>query len=364
MPTTAMVDFRTYDKTRYFPALDGLRALCVLLVMFNHVRMPVPSAIIGALGVDIFFVLSGFLITTLMLRETERTGTVSLKGFYTRRFFRIIPVYLATIVLYFIAVHVTHDAVKTAQFDAALPWLLTFFQEYRPDTGNNLLGHAWTLGIEEKFYVFWPLLLLALFPFRKWRLWLVAAIFVGVCFFPARFARSYDGLLLGAILGIALSASGRWRSFKWLSRVPESLLLALLVAAYALYGYDHRFVLFFSAAAALLIASLVLRNGWLRRILELPVLVFVGRRSYAMYLIHVLVLNAVEMLAPRWLPANAVVVVMVAYALTLGGASLLYVTVERPCIAAGRRLSAALARRDARHSAETALHHARELLLR
>lgn len=364
MPKTAAVDFRTYDSTRYFPALDGVRALCVLLVMFNHVRLPVSPAIIGALGVDVFFVLSGFLITTLMIRETERTGTMSLKGFYTRRFFRIVPVYLATIMLYFIAVHATHDSVKTAQFNAALPWLLTFFQEYRPDTGNNILGHAWTLGIEEKFYVFWPLLLLALFPFRRWRLWLVGVIFVGVCFFPARFARSYDGLLIGAILGIALSASGRWQSFKLLSRVPDTALVALVVATYALYGHDHRFVLFFSASAALLIASLVLRTGWLRRILELPALVFVGRRSYAMYLIHVLVLNAVETLAPRWLPENAVVIVMVAYVMTLCGASLMYVTIERPCIAAGRRLSMTLGRRDSRGSTATAVHSAREVLLR
>ena len=76
-----------YWSERHFPALDGVRALCILLVMFNHVHEPVPAWVQGRVGVDIFFALSGFLITTLLLRERERHGIVSLKGFYARRFF-------------------------------------------------------------------------------------------------------------------------------------------------------------------------------------------------------------------------------------------------------------------------------------
>ena len=89
-----------YWGESYFPALDGVRAVCILLVMFNHVHEPMPLWVQGRIGVDIFFVLSGFLITTLLLRERERHGNVSLKGFYTRRFFRIVPVYALVVVIY------------------------------------------------------------------------------------------------------------------------------------------------------------------------------------------------------------------------------------------------------------------------
>jgi len=334
------IDFAAFDASRYFPALDGLRALCVLVVMFNHVRAAVPPWLHGALGVDVFFVLSGFLITTLMIREQESMGGVSLRGFYTRRFFRIIPVYLVTVLLYLGAVHATHDAVKTAQFAAALPWLVGVMQEYRPETSVNIMGHAWTVGIEEKFYVFWPLLLIALLPCRGRRLLVLGAIFAAVLLFPLHYARSYDGLLMGAILGIALSASARWQVFNRLSRVPDTFLGVLTLLAYVLYGHDPRYVLCFSAAVTLVVASLVLRPGHLRTLLENRVLVFIGRRSYAMYLIHVLVLNAVEKSLPQNFPAECFVAVILTYALALVGAQMLYVSVERPFVRLGRRLSA------------------------
>jgi peptidoglycan/LPS O-acetylase OafA/YrhL len=335
-----------FQKTTYFPSLDGLRALSVFLVMFNHVHAHVPSWIYGALGVDVFFVLSGFLITTLMLREKERTGEVSLRGFYTRRFFRIIPVYVFTILLYFVAVHAAHDSVKAEQLNAALPWLLTFFQEYRPAAAGNILGHAWTLGIEEKFYIFWPLLLIALYPFRTRALLCLAVIFISVLFFPHMYARSYDGLLIGAVLAIALSAPGRTSVTKALGAIPDTVLFLLVAGTYALNGYSNKFVLFFSGAIALLVASLVLRYGLLRRLLETPALVFIGKRSYAMYLIHVLVLNFVEKFQPAFLADNGILIVFVAYGLTLAGASLMYVAIERPCIAMGRRLSTRRERRE------------------
>lgn len=338
------VDFAVFQNTKYFPSLDGLRAVSVFLVMFNHVHGYVPAWIHGWLGVDVFFVLSGFLITTLMLREMAGNGSVSLRGFYIRRFFRIIPVYLFTVLLYFGAVHAAHDPAKAAQFNAALPWLLGFLQEYRPAAAGNILGHAWTLGIEEKFYIVWPLLLIALYPFGTRALLCLAAIFLSILFFPHVYARSYDGLLIGAVLAIALSASGRFGFVKSLGKIPDSLLCVLLAGTYVLNGYGNQFVLLFSGAVALLVISLVLRQGMLRRLLETPVLVFIGKRSYAMYLIHVLVLNLVEKVQPAFLTDQGILIVCVAYGLTLAGASMMYVAIERPCIAFGRRLSKRVAR--------------------
>jgi peptidoglycan/LPS O-acetylase OafA/YrhL len=335
--TVSEVDLSRFEKTKYFPSLDGIRALCVLMVMCNHVS--VPSVIVGRLGVDVFFVLSGFLITTLLLREKERTGRISLKGFYTRRFFRIIPIYLFTVLLYAVVLRVTHDHVKTAQFKAALPWLLTFMQEYRPVAAGTVLGHAWSLGIEEKFYALWPLLLLALFPFRGRALVGLGLIIAVVLTFPNDFARSYGGLFIGAVLAIALSTSAHWTFVKRMPAVPDAVLLLLILGTYALSCYSPQFVLLFSGAVALLIASLVLRPGLTRTVLENRLLVYIGRRSYALYLIHVLVLNAVTKILERFIVPNWIEVVSIAYTVGVLGAELMHVGIEQPCIAVGRRLS-------------------------
>lgn len=317
-----------------------MRAICVLLVMFNHVHARVPHWVLGWLGVDVFFVLSGFLITTLMVRERERSGRVSLKAFYTRRFFRIIPVYLFTVLLYAIAVRITHDAVKTAEFYKALPWLLTFMQEYRPEGSGNVLGHSWTLGIEEKFYVFWPLLLIMLYPFRARAMGLLAALFVAILLLPHVYARSYGGLLLGAALAMVLSSRGRWKSVMPLLAVPDVYVCGVVLGAYALCCFDYRLVLLFSAAVAWLIASLVLRGGRVRQVLESRILVYIGKRSYAIYLIHVLVLDSVSRLSASVLPNNALVVVMVAYVGCIACASLMHTLIEQPCINWGKKMSA------------------------
>ncbi len=313
--------------------------MSVFLVMFNHVHAVVPPWIFGWLGVDVFFVLSGFLITTLLLREKRRKGSISLRGFYTRRFFRIIPVYLFTVCLYFVAVHASHDFVKIGQFNAALPWLLTFLQEYRPAAAGNIVGHAWTLGIEEKFYIVWPLILIFLYPFRVRALVCLGVIYIALLFAPHIYARSYDGLLSGAVLAVVLTCSPGSAIVKVLGSIPDSVLCVLIVGTYALNGYTNNAVFLFSCAVTVLVASLVLRQGILRRLLEARALTYVGRRSYAMYLIHVLVINLVEKIPAAFLGRNAIFIVCVAYALTLAGAALMFIAIEQPCIALGRRLS-------------------------
>jgi peptidoglycan/LPS O-acetylase OafA/YrhL len=348
------VDFTAFDAAKYFPPLDGLRAFCVFLVMFNHVHEAVPRWIKGSLGVDVFFVLSGFLISTLLLREKQRTRTVSLKGFYTRRIFRIVPVYFFTVLLYFAAVHATRDSLKISQFNAALAWLVGFLPEYRPPAGGNILGHAWTLGIEEKFYVFWPLLLIALYPFGRRGWLLLGAFFAIVLSFPYLFARSYGGLLIGAALAVVLAVTPRGWTGRLFSSLPDAALCLLLAGTYALVAYRSEFALLFSVAVALLIASLVLRSGLIRRFLEFPLWIYIGKRSYAMYLVHVLVLDSVEKIWPQVLPRNAILVVVSAYVLTLAAAALMYVGIERPCIALGRRLSNRLAERAIRSSTSPA----------
>jgi len=347
----APLNYPSFDQARYFPALDGLRALAVTLVMCNHLSAPVPAWLHGYLGVEIFFVLSGFLITTLLLRERLDHGRVSLAGFYLRRFFRIVPVYFLTIALYYVAVRVLDDDLKAAQFDVALPWLLTFMREYAPAAAGNVMGHAWTLGVEEKFYLLWPLLLIALYPFQRRGLVLLALISVAALVLVGPLARAYAGLLTGVLLALGIGAATRPGR---LPAVPQFVLLMFAALAYLLVGVDPAFDPLFGAAMALLMGSLLLRTSLLRQLLEHPWLVFVGRRSYSMYLIHVLAANAVSQLAPPALNSHWLVALAGTFAISLAGASVLYVVVEKPCIRFGRTLAARAAQAPRAASAESA----------
>jgi peptidoglycan/LPS O-acetylase OafA/YrhL len=328
-----------YWGESYFPALDGVRAICILLVMFNHVHEPVPLGLQGRIGVDIFFVLSGFLITTLLLRERERHGNVSLKGFYTRRFFRIVPVYALVVLVYLGVAFWSHDAERWRQFKGGFPYLVTFMQEYRPATTGVMLGHAWSLGIEEKFYLVWPLLIAALFPFRTRSIALTLMLGIGIVFLPLMLARSYGGLLLGALLAIVLAKSSSASVHGLLPRVPTTVACGLVAIGYVgmtLYGLP---VLFFSACVTLLIGTLVLRRSWLRSLLEGRWIVTCGKRSYAMYLIHVLAIDAVERIGGRVGGLRWYVVIPVAYGVSFLGATTMFYAVERPCVTYGRRVA-------------------------
>jgi len=333
-----------YRRTRYFPALDGLRAFCVTIVMFNHMHVPQPRIFYGPLGVEGFFVLSGFLITMLMLREQHEHGRISLTAFYTRRFFRIIPVYFFTLLLYGVVVWGVHDSVKMAQYKASLPWLLTFMEEFRSAAAGNVVGHAWSLSVEEKFYLVWPLLVLLLIPFRGRKLLGLAGVAVLVMLLPYPHYVSYGTLLMGSLLAVALSNQAHWTFLRRIPAIPDAVLLLILAAAYLSFNYrKNGNMLLFGGAFTLLLASLVLRRGWVRKLLEHPALVFVGRCSYSFYLIHVLAIDLVEKELGRLVTLNWVNVLVVSFVVSLAAASLMHVAIELPCIALGRRLSKRLA---------------------
>jgi peptidoglycan/LPS O-acetylase OafA/YrhL len=142
------------------PSLDGLRALSIMLVLLSHAQgtrgFLVRSAFqywgdLGHLGVRVFFVISGFLITGLLLREVETTGSISLKGFYLRRFFRIFPAYYAYIAV--IALCAYWHRVVLSKDD--LLYALTYTMNYH-SARSWLVGHAWSLSVEEQFYLLWP----------------------------------------------------------------------------------------------------------------------------------------------------------------------------------------------------------------
>ncbi|MCU1261348.1 MAG: acyltransferase 3, partial [Bryobacterales bacterium] len=136
--------------------LNGLRAISVFLVIIYHSGFENAP---GGLGVLMFFVISGFLITWLLLKENTRKGTVSLKRFYARRSFRIFPAFYAYALLTVILLAAFHKRINVPQTMASLFYLANYYQALNGDPGTAF-SHTWSLGIEEQFYLFWPLLFL------------------------------------------------------------------------------------------------------------------------------------------------------------------------------------------------------------
>jgi len=174
---------------------DGLRALSVIFVILTHLGLYTTAQsagwlsertapiISGTTGVQIFFVLSGFLITSLLIKEYEATETISLKGFYVRRAFRILP-------LYFLCVGLTllvDIFVWPVASDPAFLFAATFNTSFIPrDWYSSILGHTWSLSVEEHFYIIWPAALLLIYRFA--------------------FDRALRHLLIGVVISLSLLA--------------------------------------------------------------------------------------------------------------------------------------------------------------
>ena len=304
----------------YAPALDGIRALAVLAVLLFHAGVSwLPG---GFLGVDVFFVLSGFLISTLLLAEWRRTGKVDLVAFWGRRARRLLPALLLLVLVVVTVgrllldpetVHLLRaDALAALLYVANWRMLVRGHGGYFAATASpSPLQHTWSLGIEEQFYLIWPLLLLLLMwrggsPGRVLRFSIagaaVSAALAGLLFRPgADPSRVYYGtdtraqaLLCGCALA-ALLATGRVR----LNRRGRLLLGALAALAVAGLGwawaaaqgdaswlYRGGLLLVALATTAVLAQVSLVPRSVCARVLSLPPLPAIGKISYGLYLWH------------------------------------------------------------------------------
>lgn len=324
-----------------------MRAIAVLAVMSWH--YVVPGVRGGFLGVDVFFTLSGFLITSLLVEEWSTTGAVRLSRFYLRRFLRLIPAVLVVLAV-------------SAPF---VPWLWTmqalcYVANWGVAAGHfgvSPIRHLWSLSVEEQFYIGWPILLVTLLRARVSRRWIyavVALLALASTTFkivtwrsPADWVRFFHGsdgradqLLIGCGLGLFLSwstAAGRHR-LRPLVRVaviPAIAFLGYLFVNAAVYWkffyHDAGFALVALATAIVLLHLVTAPFRWLAAILEWRPLVAIGRISYALYLWHQPVGWFTD---PRnygllaGLPRYGLVAARVALAFALAGAS--WFGIERP----------------------------------
>ncbi|WP_442587326.1 acyltransferase family protein [Pedobacter sp. AW31-3R] len=313
-------------KNQTIPSLNGLRAICILIVIGDHLFLNhfIPRTAInkvldvilynGGLGVGVFFVISGFLITSLLIRENERQGSISLRSFYLRRSLRIFPAYYMLMAIYFMLqsagyLHLSH-----------LHWaaILTYTTQFIKDTPIEIT-HLWSLSVEEIFYLLWPLLFILFFK-RGNLVYLYAAILL----FPLLRLINYDypsfpysktilssgdALLIGCLTAIKYKKISVWViAHHRLVRLAFPLLAVFLFSEVYVYhlvsqsdqGSAQVFLrktvlpvlnalcgdkglLVNILIAFIIVYSINIRNYWYR-FLNLKVVNYIGLLSYSLYL--------------------------------------------------------------------------------
>jgi len=347
-----MIRYHDWRETRFFPGLEGLRAVAALLVVLHHARTHrLWGFLEGWNGVTLFFVLSGFLITTIALREEDERGALRWRAFIVRRCFRILPVYLVSFALYFAAMAVL--GAGDSHQSPSLAWYLSPFPEVPFFSHMHVVFTlAWSLGIEEKFYLLWPILAFVVLRRRARGRVAAALVLALACQLPIAFSTGgrlvapYSAILVGCLLAFTLHDPRTFRVVARLgSRSGFVVSVALLVAAEAAthlwnpttVGFrvsSPYYYLPYSLAAALVVCSLALQP---RRLTASRALRFVGRVSYPLYLTHPLALAIVAtVLAPGGTVVELTYLV-VGLALSLALAYGLHRLVERPLIVVGKR---------------------------
>ena len=296
-------------------SLDGVRAFAIIAVMLTHAGMPGFEA--GWIGVDLFFALSGFLITTLLLQEQGRMGRISYRDFLVRRALRLMPAYLlyVAVMTYGIwgwsgSVRSDHGGWTPEGYTLAL-W--TYAVNFAPAggiwNGQDITVHLWSLAVEQQYYLVWPLVVIALAPLP--RCLLIAAGVLTCAALLAFVLRGDDGLYKTSMLftrGFTLAMAStcaiaayrqRQRIEQWPWRwfgVPGATVVALAFLVSALHLWTHEKVLahllpFMSLAFVLWITRLWYRplSSWLAPATLNPLTQYIGKVSYGIYLYHELV---------------------------------------------------------------------------
>jgi peptidoglycan/LPS O-acetylase OafA/YrhL len=328
-------------ELRYNPSFDGLRAIAVLLVMADHCDIPTFDQ--GYFGVDLFFVLSGFLITRLLADEIDATGRVDVRRFYLRRLLRLTPALLLFLTAYLMIAPWVWPQLDLLVHARDVALVLFYLSDYSQAFWNNpkVLIHTWSLSVEEHFYLIWPFVVLLLARIKpRWRLAVLFGIYLLASAWRIyeyeitgwdatyyRFDTRISGLVCGSLLATALrhrnlisekaaNAAGlvAWAALVvclsigyW--RAPWSLVVMPNVAHIAAVG---------------LLISASTKESWVSSVLTSPTLVAIGTISYGMYLWHYPIAIYFRELTP-WYWTGSIVL-----GFSIAMATVSYWIVERP----------------------------------
>ena len=300
-------------KLSYRPELDGIRGISILLVLGLHFT---PNLIPGGfLGVDVFFVLSGFLITSLLLQEWSRRSSISLKDFYVRRILRLGPglaAYLLSLGAYAFVFLKKEDALDIYLGIAlTLSYVSNWVIAFKPDFPTGILAITWSLAVEEQFYLLWPMMLSLLLTLKLNRNWIIIALVLGFVSVGVNRAllwetgasvrRLYyatdthaDGLLIGCLVGCLvcwdLLPKSRWLEvFVKCVALAFACLIAFLVLT-TKHDNPRLYVGGFSLVAIGIAVTLLTLVSWpsgpVTAALRFKPLAWLGRISYGLYLWH------------------------------------------------------------------------------
>jgi peptidoglycan/LPS O-acetylase OafA/YrhL len=341
---------------RRIPGLDGLRALSVIAVVWHHAHpgyMGFPLSHNGFLGVDVFFVLSGFLITTLLVQEKCSTGAVSLVGFYIRRSLRIFPLYYAVLLMMAIFFAASAKSSNARVFFSELPWHATYLSNWV--SLKSLMAITWSLSTEEQFYLVWPPLFAWLGVRALWPLLVFLGFNQGVNFgFLDEFLKrcglpveslpllqiTFTPILLGVILAFGLQTNlvERLKSKTPNWALPVMVALTLLIAN---IDGDIRGLprLLFHISIAVVVALVVVNpKSFVVKALEWKPLTHIGLVSYGVYLLHMLVLHVVHRVFEVTVFNYSIMIFLSTIFLCVGLATLSYRCFESPIIRLKKRL--------------------------
>ena len=336
------------------PALDGLRGVAVLAVMAFHFSNARFQG--GWLGVEVFFVLSGYLITSILLNEYRATGTISVANFYVRRALRLGPALVAGIVLADLVMLAFKNPAITPSFGiarsdaAALFYVANIVQVSNP--GNiGAISHTWSLSIEEQFYLVWSaaMLLIVAKSRQPWR-WALAAGVVAALITAALLAMHVAPASLYLVstthaIGLLLGCTAAlWPRLRALATQPVAIAGAATLVAMSLvvkttdsWMYVAGFPVV-GVAATMLVAHSATSSGWLVRALSNGPLTSIGRVSYGLYVYHIPILLVAKALAPSH-TFTRLALLTAAWVATFAVAYLSYRWIEKPALRIKNRWS-------------------------
>lgn len=323
--------------------LDGLRTFAIAGVFAAHMNASwLPQ---GGLGVNVFFVISGFLITALLLAEDEETGRINLRRFYARRLLRLWPALTLLVVVCSLLALFMHGSLHKETLDAA-PFALFYVSNWYRAAGHNagMFSHTWSLSVEEQFYLCWPVLLALAFHFRGRRGVLVAALGLAVAsaglqalLFSQHASpdRLYNGtdtvafnLLIGGALAVAMvqvpEAVRRIAVF-----APVALIGVIAIAAWDANGSEMNYggLVLLAILCAVMIAAVVLRHdGLFARCFATWPMARLGRISYGIYLWHFPLILLVRT------HVSSFVTVLITVPLSIIAAEISFRVLERPIL--------------------------------
>ena len=344
----------------YIPCLNGLRAFAIILVILCHLAHApnVPDFLykivsftdLGSIGVRLFFLLSGFLITFLLIDELEKKGKIMIKHFFIRRSLRIFPCFYAyLIVLFFLKI----SGIVLISTDAIL-WSflyiqnLNIFQNIDAFPSSWLVKHSWSLSVEEQFYIIYPFVFIKLKQFvsNKLHFLIIGAILIGTFFRPLNYAFPNISRLLGGsflmhadylVWGCCIAFG--YKKYKDIALIKLEkykytlLIVAVIISVLASkYAFISGFYALFCGSivliscAYILVFFLLFPNSGIGKILEYKPIIFIGKLSYSLYVWNLLFIGNTGL----WLKYQFLTVFPLNIAIVIGCALVSYYVVEIP----------------------------------